>query len=165
MGGHGRPWEAMGVHGRPWESMGVHGSPWEALGVHGRPWESMGVHGRPWECMGVHGRPWESMGGLGSPWEAMGGQNPRPQSKKTAQEPNLASTEETYRVETGLLHMISGEAAVAPAVQRLLACMSSEARYCSPEASLQKLNNLKASASWRLAPVKCQSLLGWTLSL
>ena len=76
----------------------------------------------------------------------------------SCEEGNLATLDEYYRIETGLLGMVSGKPAIKHWVQKVVLCMPSKDRVLTPELTIQRLTTLKTGPSWKLAPRQVQAL-------
>jgi len=81
------------------------------------------------------------------------------------QEGKLSLRDDSSQIEMGLLKMLSGEEAVPGCTHRIMQCLPDGQNGFEPEHSLQSLNALKNSASWKISPSSSQSLLNWTLQL
>ena len=73
--------------------------------------------------------------------------------------------DDTIRVELGVVGMLSGPAACAGCLERILQCMPTETSAMDPETSLQHLDNLRNSSQWRVAPRTSQALLSWLIPI
>eukprot|EP00974_Lingulodinium_polyedra_P082947 8033652-Lingulodinium_polyedra.AAC.1 len=60
---------------------------------------------------------------------------------------------------------MSGPEAVEGCVGRILRCFPSEQQKYKPEETLQLLNGLQSSPTWKLAPSRCLVLARWVFDI
>eukprot|EP00969_Alexandrium_andersonii_P369914 15476158-Alexandrium_andersonii.AAC.1 len=70
-------------------------------------------------------------------------------ARPTLEEKDLEILDDSIRVELGVIGMLSGSAATAGCLERILKCLPSAAEAMNPETSLQHLDNLRNSSQWK----------------
>jgi len=77
----------------------------------------------------------------------------------------LTLVDETVAIELGLVDLVSGDAAKAGCLERILAALPSAEKAMAPEESLVQLEATRSSSAWRLAPRASQGVMIFTLRL